>query len=109
MLERRKAPRRPVFVGARIWFDRRFRLKCLVHNWSHRGAKLVLERPADLPDTFTLCVPLKARHAGCLATTKWRTRSAIGVELSPLADYAGDAGAADEPVLLFGEVRGASL
>jgi len=96
MLERRKAPRRPVFVGARIWFDGRFRLKCLVNNWSHRGAKLVLERPADLPITFTLCVPLKGRRTGCLATTTWRTRSAIGVELCPLADYPGDAEAAGE-------------
>ena len=84
MLERRKAARRSVFVDARIWFDGRFRLKCLVHNWSPRGAKLGLERPADLPETFILCVPLKTRRAGCLATTRWQVRSAIGVELSAL-------------------------
>jgi len=88
MVERRTTHRRPVFLGATIWFDGRFRIKCLVHNWSHRGAKLVLERPTELPDTFDLCVPEKKPRSRCVATIRGRTRSAIGVELAASADCA---------------------
>jgi hypothetical protein len=82
MGERREVQRVPAFVGAIIGFSGRYRLRCLVQNLSKAGAKLVLEKSATVPDTFTLKLSRGGVRVGYQAQVKWRSRTGMGVEFA---------------------------
>lgn len=85
MRERRKSQRVAVYARGIIGFHGRYRLRCLVQNCSKNGAKLLLEKPADLPDVLTLNFSHHGVHVTYQAQVKWRTRMAVGVEFSALS------------------------
>jgi PilZ domain len=83
MRERRKSRRVAVYARGLIGFRGKYRLRCLVQNCSKIGAKLSLEKAADLPDVFTLNFSHHGVRVAYQAHVKWRTRMGLGVELAP--------------------------
>lgn len=80
MRDRRREFRESVLTTAKIGFaDGRFPIRCVLHNISPSGAKLVLPAAVDLPADFLL------RFAGenieYLAEARWLQGIALGVEL----------------------------
>jgi hypothetical protein len=59
MVERRITERLPASLEARIAFGGRYRLRCMVLNISETGAKLVLDKSADVPAQFILSISCK--------------------------------------------------
>lgn len=82
MKERRKSRRIPVFAAGTIGFRGRYRLRCLVQNLCKAGAKLSLEKAADLPDVFTLNFCHRGVRVTYQARAKWRASTEIGVEFT---------------------------
>lgn len=81
MQETRISRRRAAFIDARIGFNGKFRLRCLVQNLSETGAKLVLKVGADVPAEFVLSVPTNGEvQRG--AYIRWRNHNSIGVEFT---------------------------
>jgi hypothetical protein len=80
MLERRKASRRTVFLDAGVGFRAKFRLRCLIHNVSERGAKLVFLKGTDVPDEFCLRISKGGIQIAYTVSVRWRRGRAIGVE-----------------------------
>ena len=75
--ERRNEARRRALKGARIVFGRHNALiDCTVSNLSDRGARLKVESPIGIPDTFDLMLD-NAPVRGCRVT--WRKATQIGV------------------------------
>lgn len=80
MAEHRRLPRRRVYYGARIEFDNRSTLDCLVRDMSADGARLkACSSGVQLPDRFSLFVPKQC--ATYEAKIAWRQEDAIGVKL----------------------------
>jgi hypothetical protein len=78
--ERRNEARHRALKGARIVFKRHDALiDCTVSNLSDRGARLKVESPIGIPDSFDLVL----EHAPvryCRVT--WRKATQIGVEFA---------------------------
>jgi len=78
--ERRNEARHRALKGARIVFKGHEALiDCTVSNLSDRGARLKVESPIGIPDTFDLVLdhgPVR----GCRVT--WRKATQIGVEFA---------------------------
>ncbi len=86
--DRRNAARRRVFKGAQIVFqDRASTIDCLVRDLSDRGARLKVESPIGIPDSFDLVLEA-ATVRNCRVT--WRKASQIGVEFSKTLDRPQD-------------------
>jgi PilZ domain len=79
--DRRNAVRRRVLKGAQIIFnDRAAVIDCVVRDLSERGARIKVESPMGIPDSFELVL-----EAGSLRNCRvaWRTPTLIGVAFSP--------------------------
>jgi hypothetical protein len=78
--ERRKEGRRAAVRAAWIALQKGGELQeCFMWNESPRGAKLTVDRPADLPDTFYLYFSIQfgwRRHCQVI----WRSGDKVGVE-----------------------------
>lgn len=86
--DRRNAARRRVFKGAIIVFqDRASTIDCLVRDLSDRGARLKVESPIGIPDSFDLVLEA-ATVRNCRVT--WRKASQIGVEFRETLDRPQD-------------------
>jgi hypothetical protein len=92
--EKRKKPRRTMRYNAWIGIDRDTPLRgCVVSDISETGARLELENPSDLPDSFTLLLTGRtALYRVCHAV--WRNDNHIGVHFVPSAAQAHDAASA---------------
>jgi hypothetical protein len=90
MVERRACERLHVSLPARVGFGGRYRLRGVVLNLSSAGAKLALDRSADLPADFVLSVCYKDEERHYRAAIRWRKREALGVELKALPAAYGD-------------------
>ena len=78
--ERRNEARRRALKGACIVFKRHDALiDCTVSNLSDRGARLKVESPIGIPDTFDLMLD-NAPVRGCRVT--WRKATQIGIEFA---------------------------
>ena len=78
--ELRKKPRRQFHYNARILTDEKTPpIACSISDISESGARLALERDAELPETFML---LLTAHGGARRHCRvvWRTSLTIGVE-----------------------------
>jgi hypothetical protein len=78
--ERRKMPRRPLFVDGVISFAGRTRMRCFVQNVSQTGAKVAFATVTDLPAVFTLCFYHEHRETENVSHTRWRNYRSVGVE-----------------------------
>ena len=77
--ERRSAPRRRVFKGATLAFNRGYgALECVVRNETARGALLVFGETSAVPNAFDLAI--KGEPASRGAAVRWRTMTHVGVE-----------------------------
>ena len=76
--ERRVHPRRDARMPATIFFDPgNHSIACTVRNISARGARIVLNAPADLPNALQILVrPDIYRHA----LVRWRIGLEAGLE-----------------------------
>ncbi len=80
MLERRKSPRGRAYLGARIEFDNRSTMDCLIRDLSDDGAKLAAcSGNVALPDRFHVFVAKHCAHYEAL--TVWRRQDEMGVRL----------------------------
>ncbi len=84
MVERRTRERLKASLPARVAFGKRYRLRGIVLNISEAGAKLALEKPADVPSEFVLSVCYRFEERHYEAVVRWRKRGVIGVGLRPL-------------------------
>ncbi|EJW10070.1 hypothetical protein A33M_0528 [Rhodovulum sp. PH10] len=79
MLERRKEPRSPSYLGARMTYSKAaMTAECIVRDRSDHGA-LVFVRGDCIPDTFDLAIP--QRQLAFRVRTRWRSHDAAGVEI----------------------------
>lgn len=80
--DRRAEPRRRVLKGGTLTFNNGYgALECVVRNLSAHGAKLEFGDTAAVPPRFGLRV--SGEGGARLAHVRWRTMTAIGVELDP--------------------------
>lgn len=80
MRDRRKEPRESTFATAAINFaDGRFPIRCMLHNISTSGAKLVIPAAADVPPEFLLRIAGRNIEYG--AEARWVQGIALGVQL----------------------------
>lgn len=81
--DRRRRRRQKSFLGGQITYDDGLtRIDCLVRNLAPRGASLVIQRHAMIPDEFDLSIAGRARTFR--ARLVWRRDKEFGVRLSPL-------------------------
>lgn len=78
--ERRASTRHKVLKGATVSFNRGYSsFECIMRNQSEHGARLAFAETFALPNEFLLVVgdekPVKAQ-------VKWRTMTAVGVEMA---------------------------
>jgi hypothetical protein len=73
--ERRKEPRKPVYIVALMNADGVER-KCIVLDISASGARVATDRSRELPDQLLICVRGHIRRCRVI----WRSDSEIGVE-----------------------------
>jgi hypothetical protein len=82
MLERRKEPRKPTYLGGRIVHSRRdWATTCIVRNVSSTGAQLDLVQDMPIPQEFSLRIPW--RQIELKVRTRWRRDGQVGVETTP--------------------------
>jgi hypothetical protein len=76
--DKRKTPRKPLRYSAWIVNDGLDRINCVLSDISDSGARIEVENPAALPDTFTLHL---TQHPGPrrFCTVAWREKGFIGV------------------------------
>ena len=80
MLERRKEPRWPAYLGGRLAFpDNRTTCDCLVRNTSAHGARMVLRQAWSLPQQFTLQIP--SRQVELRMRARWHRLLHQGFEI----------------------------
>ncbi len=84
MVERRAGKRLQASLTARVAFGGRYRLRGVVLNISRAGAKIALEKPADVPSEFLVSVCYKSEERQYEAKVQWRKREVVGVKLRPL-------------------------
>jgi len=77
MIERRCAPRRKVFKGAKIVIPGYATVSCVVRDLSTHGAGLQLPSTADIPAHFDLAFDTGDKPRKCLVA--WRTATNVGV------------------------------
>lgn len=76
--EKRRAPRRRVLKAAVIAYaDRHCTMPCAVRDISASGARLRVDNPLQVPDTFELLIELDGLEADCEVVT--RKSSEVGV------------------------------
>lgn len=81
MLDRRKQPRFPSYLGGLIAFSKHCAsAECVVRNRSEGGARLVIYNPSLLPDEFDLIVPKS--QAAYRVRARWRHADEMGVEIA---------------------------
>lgn len=79
MTERRKEPRWPTYLGARIVHSRRdWATNCVVRNLSPTGARLDLMQDTLVPEEFSLRIPWQKIELR--VRTRWRRDWQVGVE-----------------------------
>lgn len=77
--ERRSEPRRRVFKGGTLSFNRGYgALECILRNLSERGARLQFGETSAVPPAFGL--RLSGESHVRMARVRWRTLTDIGVE-----------------------------
>ena len=82
MQDRRKTLRRRTFLGGSAVFNhRQSAIDCVLRNMGERGARLVFEHTAFVPDEFDLDVERMQRSFR--ASVAWRGRNEIGVTFGP--------------------------
>lgn len=80
--DRRAEPRRRVLKSGALAFNNGYgALECVVRNLSAHGAKLEFGDTAAVPPRFGLRV--SGEGGARLAHVRWRTMTAVGVELDP--------------------------
>jgi hypothetical protein len=85
--ERRGEPRRRVFRGAQVRFNKGYgAYECVVRNESGNGARLNFGDTSAVPTSFELV--LNGERAGRMAHVRWRRATEIGVEFEPRAALA---------------------
>jgi hypothetical protein len=78
MHDRRQLFRNRVYYGGELAFNgRNSTLTCIVRNFSTRGAKIVVEGCAVLPDKLDFTVERKG--LSCVAHLVWRSRAEAGL------------------------------
>ena len=77
MIERRCAPRRKVFKGAKGVIPGYAPVSCIVRDLSTHGAGLQLPSTADIPAQFDLAFDTGDKPRKCLVA--WRTSTNLGV------------------------------
>lgn len=78
MLEKRNSRCQARSMEARIGYDGKFRLRCLILNISPDGAKLSLKAAAELPAEFVL----STSNTEYWARTTWRKSNVLGVSFT---------------------------
>jgi hypothetical protein len=78
--ERRKMPRRTLFVDGVISFAGGTRMRCFVQNVSQTGATVAFATVTDLPAVFTLCSYHLHRETEYVSRARWRNSRSVGVE-----------------------------
>ncbi len=95
MDERRRERRWRTYLGGEVDFHPRCAsLGCLVRNLSPNGARLVFDRPATIPDQFTLVIPHSGDHRNVRIV--WRSATEAGVMFEDKLD---------EPVISLSAMR----
>ncbi|MDC7785657.1 PilZ domain-containing protein [Rhodoplanes sp. TEM] len=81
MQDRRKQPRSPSYLGARLTFSQQsLSADCVVRDRSDTGALLFVAGAGHVPDSFDLTIAkTRTRYR---ARTRWREKDALGVELT---------------------------
>jgi hypothetical protein len=74
--DRRSAPREPMMERASVIFDSGSVRACYILDFSHRGARLELEAPNQLPQRFELLFPTGHRVK---AVVVWQRELLAGV------------------------------
>ena len=82
--ERRKHPRMPTYLGAKISTDHKLiAIDCVVRNMSGTGAMLLVPNTTLIPDEFVL--QITSRETAYRVRPRWRRLRELGVEVAPLA------------------------
>jgi hypothetical protein len=84
MPERRTSPRQARSLEGRIGYAGKYRLRCLILNISGQGAKLALERRADLPAEFLLTISKQGAQRDYWVRTTWQRGTVLGVTLTAM-------------------------
>jgi len=80
LAERRAEPRRRVFKGATLGFNRGYgAMECVVRNESKRGALLAFGETTAVPTSFELRIA--GQDQPRQARVRWRSLTSVGVEL----------------------------
>jgi hypothetical protein len=75
--DKRRSPRNPANFGAMIVLDSGVRVRCMVKDFSHTGALLVVPSVLGIPEEFTLEAANGLRRR---VVIRRRGRSRLGVE-----------------------------
>jgi hypothetical protein len=77
MNERRTSPRRRIFKQGTLAFSSGGSTACTVRNLSSNGARIEIESPVGMPQSFTLVIATDHFMRHC--HTVWSSRQRIGV------------------------------
>jgi hypothetical protein len=76
-IEKRAAPRHRVLKHGMLAFSGGGGVDCLVRNISSSGARVEIDNPRGLPDSFTLVIEIDHFRRHC--HTVWSTERRLGV------------------------------
>lgn len=81
MQERRRSPRQTKCLSGRIYFHNgRKSQPCLIRDVAYEGARIIIAKPAGIPNEIDLYIPTRKRLAH--ASVRWRHGDKLGLVLS---------------------------
>jgi hypothetical protein len=83
MQERRRVPRNPVRMAAKVLMGPSHTYDCLVRDISTLGARLEFTTTESLPDRFELAFEMARTLRVCRVA--WRTNTQVGVEFQGMS------------------------
>lgn len=76
----REHRRRALKQGTISYADGAISVHCLVRDQTEKGAKLRLQSPEPVPNTFNLFIPIDGLSKSCVI--RWRENDYVGVEFT---------------------------
>jgi len=89
MQEQRRLQRKTTSLRGRVYFTNGRKVQpCLIRDVAYEGARIIVAKPADIPNEIDLYIPKRKRIAH--ARVRWRHGEKLGLALSDVGRRAED-------------------
>jgi hypothetical protein len=89
MQEQRRLQRQTICLRGRVYFNHgRKSQPCLIRDVAYEGARIIVAKPADIPNEIDLYIPKRKRIAH--ASVRWRHGEKLGLALSDVGRRADE-------------------